>query len=181
LKIHRTVGNSFELEHCWATILGSFIFCILKELLFSRFTSKKRQITNCIITKVRTRLTRFLKLGYGLCRSCNVEHAATWIVQIHWVFMKISWFECLMLKLLLIDPFDMLRVRLNHVDIVVVLEKTSRSIYHLSNLVKKVHELEIWSRTWRTCENISRFGYLIFLSRFHMLIVVSGNVARHFF
>jgi hypothetical protein len=64
------------------------------------------------LQEVWIQILRFLKLTCGLGRSCNIEYTATRIMNFRWVSNEISWFEHLNVKLNLIDPWSMIRIRL---------------------------------------------------------------------
>ena len=96
--IHMAVWEFFEPEHCWAKEHTSFIFLIITRHLFQPIQSKFARNQKLHLQEVRIQPLQFLKLWYGFGRSFNIEYTATWIVQIHWLLMKISGFICLIVK-----------------------------------------------------------------------------------
>ena len=134
----------------WTSNILPFINLSTIELLFSHIQARKTHFQFCNSLKVRFRNLPFMKLCYGLCRSCIHEHAELYIFDFHWVLREIFGFEFWLSKLFVLDSFDIVRIWMNHAWIVIVLEKTNTMVYHFLISVIFVHVLEKYWRTWWT-------------------------------
>lgn len=101
-----------------------------------------------------------MKLGYGLCRSPIVEHAALCRIEFHWVLIEISWFEVWCSNLSMLDLDLLVWIRKNHVEIIDVHDETSSKMYSLQNFMN-IYSWVIsgWRTRWMWWRTRSRIGF----------------------
>lgn len=174
------VGVLRRIKHCWATFLHLFIFLNTIKHLFQHFQARFTRFQFCIISKVKIRLLWFFQLSCASCRSWNVGYAELWSSWFHAILKKLCWFECWLMKLSLLDLFDMIRIRLNQCCIVDVWCKTDRMVYVWWTSVR-FGSWSWWTRdelAWILGFCVSR-NILICLAVFCMLLVVCLPCTNH--